>query len=459
MANKIDKENLKFNVSVYGNLEKYTDTISKARCRIFYKYENRNGTYITDEFAEKLKATLPYTPIKGIYEFSEGDYTDHGKANSEGRIYGIVPENPNAKWEMHIDSDGVNREYLCTDVLIFTALYEEASDIIGKSQSMEIYEPSMKGSWEFINGYRYFVFTEGSFLGLQVLGDEVEPCFEGAAFYTLVNSSIKELMEAIKNYELKIVKKEKGGQEMSMVNFKLSDAEKYNALWNLLNPNYTAETDWVVDCAICDVYDEYAIVRNYSNDNFERVYYSKDGDNLVLGERVTCYIVDVTSEERTALETIQKLNGSFTKAEEELGKILEIKNENSTFMQRNSELEEKVTNLESSNANYTQQITDLTSNNETLTQELETLRTYKLDIEKKEKESIIAKYSEQLAQEILDNYSEDLTKYSASDLERNLAFELVSSNPALFTKNDGLGLIPKHNQPKSGIEGILDKYK
>ena len=43
-----------FPVTVYGNFEQYNKTISKARCRIFYKGANRNGTYITDEFAEKL---------------------------------------------------------------------------------------------------------------------------------------------------------------------------------------------------------------------------------------------------------------------------------------------------------------------------------------------------------------------------------------------------------------------
>ena len=48
------KNFLEFSVSVYGNLEKYNDVLSKSRCRIFYKYGNRNGCYITDEYAEKL---------------------------------------------------------------------------------------------------------------------------------------------------------------------------------------------------------------------------------------------------------------------------------------------------------------------------------------------------------------------------------------------------------------------
>ena len=44
----------KFPVEFYGDAEQITPVLSKGRCRIFYKYENRNGTYISDEFAEKL---------------------------------------------------------------------------------------------------------------------------------------------------------------------------------------------------------------------------------------------------------------------------------------------------------------------------------------------------------------------------------------------------------------------
>ena len=174
-----------FPVTLYGKLEKFSDTISKGRCRIFYKGGNRNGTFITDEFAEKLLESIPYAPVKGIYNSDEEDFTDHGAKRSEGRIYGLVPENPNVTWETHVDDDGEERTYACVDVLIYTGIYTEAHEIIGKSQSMEIYSPSIKGDWKIINGKKYYVFTEGRFLGLQALGDSVEPCFEGAAFFSL----------------------------------------------------------------------------------------------------------------------------------------------------------------------------------------------------------------------------------------------------------------------------------
>lgn len=77
----------KFSVVVYGDIHQYNQVLSQARCRIFYKGANRNGTYITDEFAESLISTLPYVPVKGIYDSMAGDYTDHGRERYEGRIY------------------------------------------------------------------------------------------------------------------------------------------------------------------------------------------------------------------------------------------------------------------------------------------------------------------------------------------------------------------------------------
>ena len=59
---------------------------------------------------------------------------------------------------------------------------------------MEIYDKSIQGEFKMIDGKKMFVFTEGCFLGLQVLGEETEPCFEGAGFYSLY-SSLKDLID------------------------------------------------------------------------------------------------------------------------------------------------------------------------------------------------------------------------------------------------------------------------
>ena len=454
-----------FPITVYGNLTKYSDTISKGRCRIFYKYANRNGTYITDEFAEKLLSTIPYTPVKGIYDDFDEDYTDHGNKRSLGRIYGIVPENPNLQWEKHLDEDGIEREYACVDVLIFTALYEEAGEILGKAQSMEIYEPSIKGSWKIINGRRMFEYTEGSFLGLQVLGEDVEPCFEGAAFFSLY-SSLKQLVDEIKEYTLKLPEINTGGQSQMFekLNFKLSDSEKHNAIWNLINPNYNEEGGWTIEYAICDIYDDYALAYNYAEASYERIYYTKNDETneVSIIERKKVFVIDVTESEMNALNTIRTLNGgTYEKAEEvysQASKVSELEEQNSTYAQKIEELNENISTLETEKGNFTTQLEEANTTIASLNEEIDSLKTYKANIELKEKEEVISSYAELLSEEILASYKEKISEFTAIDLDKELAYELKKNNVSVFSKEQNPGFIPK-DEPKTGIEAILSKYK
>ena len=474
---------LEFPVTVYGNLEKYNETISKGRCRTFYKYGNRNGTYITDEFAEKLLATIPYAPVKGIYESDEGDYTDHGKARSQGRIYGIVPENPNITWEDHEDEDGVIRTYACVDVLIFTGLYTEANTIVGKSQSMEIYPPSITGAWKIINGKKYYVFETGHFLGLQVLGDATEPCFEGAAFFALYQD-LKKIVDQIEKYNLN----GHNGGNIKMLNYKLSDNAKFNALWSLLNVNYSEANNWLIEYDICEIYDEYAIVRNYSEGCFERVYYTKNDetDSVELGDRVRCYIMDVSEAEKNALDALHAMNeGTYEKIDENFqaakdavetannsltAKIEEydalsstvetLTTEKSNFETKIGELEESISTLTTERNDAQTQLDAANVTINSLTEENASLTSFKAEIEKQQKQAVISKYSELLDEEVINTYSENMDNYTAKDLDKELAYELVSANQSVFSSNgQSAGFIPKDEPVVSGLEEILSKYK
>ena len=452
----MNKPLCEFTVQVYGELNKYNEVLSKARCRIFYKYENRNGTYITDEFAEKLISSLPYVPVKGIY--SDEDYTDHGTRRDQGRIYGIVPENPNVAWEDFTDDDGITRTYACTDVLIFTAIYEEANDIIGKSQSMELYPPSLKYHEAIVHNKRYIVFDDGCFLGLQVLGDKVEPCFEGASFYTL-QSTIEYTINQIKKY---------GGTKMPKINFKLSDDAKFSALWALLNPEFNEEGNWTISYGISAVYDDYALAVNYETGEMNRVYYSKNDENdmVELGDIVKCYIVDVTEGEKSTLDTLRSLNGNtyelvsdvLTNAQENFEKVSE-------FSTKIEELNETVSTLttERDNANasigeYTTQLETANGTINSLNEELKSLKDYKLGIETKQKEAVLDEYTENLSEEIIDIYRAKISEYSVEELDMRLAYELKKTNSSIFTKNSDEGFVPKDIQP-DGLTAILSKYK
>ena len=422
-----------FPVSVFGNLTPYNDVISKGRVRIFYKGLNRNNTYISDEFAEKLLSTISYSPICGIYD--EDDFTDHGKERDTAKAYGVVPENPNIAWETHLDPDGVEREYACADVLLWTARYKEAREVPGKSQSMELYRESIKGKWEYIDGKKVFKFTDACFIGLTPLGDSVEPCFEGAAFYTLT-STLKEMVEELKNYNLQKEKIEKGGKSKMVINFKLTDSQKHEKIWNLLNPNFNEEGNWEVAYSIHGVYDEYALVYEYETGNYYRVYYTKDDENdtVTLGEKEQTFVMDVTAAELEALKIVKAMNNdSFEKINEvfetnanEVERLISLVTEKDASIE---ELNEQV------NA-YTQTIEELNNTNATLTSAKEELENYKAEKLLSEKKNVLSQYNDKLDEEVVNEFSLKLDQYSVEELKKELAAQLVDSHPELFSKNN-----------------------
>ena len=489
---------MNFPITVYGNLETFTDTMSIGRCRIFYKYGNRNSTYITDEFAEELIKTLPYTPVKGIYEEEAKDYTDHGEQRNLGRIYGIVPgpQDMNFAWEKHLDEDGVEREYACVNVYYYTALYEEAGEICGKGQSMELYKKSVKGDWKIIDGKRYYVFEKASFLGLQVLGDDVEPCFEGASFFALYDS-IKDLYEKLEQYQSNFQNYGEGGNTMPTIMFKVSDNQKYNFLWALLNVNYNEENGWAVEYGICDVYDEYAIVRNYAEGKFERVYYVKNDetDSLEITNREDCFIVDVNATEKAALTALHAMNESTYEAIDV--KFEALNNDLTTANETIKTLEGDVANLSTQNSEYSTKIGELEGNISTLNTEKETaqtlvnevtdkftnasnalaaaqstidaltverdeLATYKKNIVDTEKRTVINGYSDQLDAEIIASYTANMDNYTAEQLDMELTYKVKVTRPDLFAKTpvSPAAYIPKDTTTQlSGLEALLSRYE
>lgn len=491
-----------FPVAVYGKMEKFSDTISRGRCRVFYKGRNRNGTYITDEFAQKLIDSAPYTPVKGIYEVD--DYTDHGNKRSEGRIYGIVPANPNFAWEWHTDVDGKLREYACFDVLYYTALYKEAGEIDGKSESMELYRDTLKGDWKYIDGKKTYVFTDGCFLGLQALGDDVEPCFEGASFYTCDNeSNIIALLEKYEKRTEIFQNHEQGGNEtMPSINFKISDGQKYDFLFRLLNPNFNEEGGWSIEYAICEVYDEYAIVRNYAEGIFERAYYTKndENDSLEITNKERCYIVDVNEAEKEALNglkgegtfveaaaavaekdtTISSLNETVTTLTGELEnanntvvtlteensqystKVGELENENSTLTTERDEARANHENIQNSFNDLNAAYSELNGNYTTVVAERDELTSYKKQVETEAKKAVVDGYVEHLPEEIIEAYMNNLDAYTLEDLDMKLTYEQKKANPALFSKQPtppAGAYLPKDDNGGNGINDILARFE
>lgn len=488
---------LKFNVTLYGNLESYDDSKSKCRVRIFYKGFNRNRTYISEDFANQLIASLPYAPIKGIFNTDEVDFEDHGDKNSEGRIYGLVMAEPNFAWEDHMDDDGVTRTYACADVILYTALYNEAKMIPGSSQSMEINPYTYKGEWKiWEDGQPYYQFNKGSLFGLQVLGMATEPCFEGAAFYNLMFEKLKGDYDALLGYSKKLdVKEEKKTMELDKILFRLSDNEKANKIWDLINPNFNADGNWKIDYCILEVYDEYAVV--CGSEGYERVYYTKNEDDTVtIDKKETCYITDVTDSEMKALEAmktvsgsyeaysatatenaekvasmtteIETINNSLTEANEAKeaaeAKVSEFENQieelNNSITEKDTAIEESKTKFEAIEAEKVElekSVADLTS-------EKEELVAFKKNIETEEKQQFLLKYAEHLTDSVIEQFKTDMDNYTVDNFKKEVGYAALENDPTIFNKNaepDRIFKGGKVDDSKgfTGWERILNNYK
>lgn len=467
----MNKDLLRFSLEFFGGLQPYNDTVSIGRCRIFYKGKNRNGSFITEQFAERLLKSLPYTPVKGMWDEEKEDFGSHKMTSADPRketIYGVVPEKPNVKWETFTDASGKTATYACCDVLVYTTLFEEAKEIFSKSQSMELFPPSIKGDWKFIDGQKYFEFTDAKFFGLQILGDDIEPCFEGAGFFSL-NEKINAAFEKLAELEKKYAQYNFGGEEeMHDFVFALSDAAKYDMIFDLLNPRVEGE-DQVIKYAINEVFDDFAIVWDYENKSYYKVAYTKDEDSVTLGVKEKAFYLAVTEDEYNALMNLKEQNVSFENVGETIGKVEELESKVESFESKIAEKETAFSTLTTEKEEVEQKLVEAANTNLDLTNSFSAykeeaektiagLTQFKANIEKDQRQAILDKYASRLDSEVLAKYNVE-DDVDLKELEKNLAFELVNSDPSFFS---GEGKDPEMvpiDTPQTGIEAILNKYK
>ena len=172
--------------------------MSSCEIKVLYIGENRNHSYITKEVAEDMAKTLRGAPIVGYWKEEKEDFADHGERvilDDEGvkfecmtKPYGFVAPDARVWFQKFEDTDDfgnvVTREYLMTTGYLWTEQYEECKTALeGKPQSMELDEDSLDGHWSTNSktGMDFFIINDAIFSKLCILGDDVEPCFEGAS--------------------------------------------------------------------------------------------------------------------------------------------------------------------------------------------------------------------------------------------------------------------------------------
>lgn len=173
--------------------------MSKCEIKVLYIGENRNHSFITKDVATEMSKTLRGAPIVGYYKEENQDFRDHGDQiiiDEKGiqfkcltKPYGFVSPDAEVWFQKFEDTDDfgnkIVREYLMTTGFLWTGQFEEAKLAIeqGRPHSMELDKDTLDGYWsENVNTkMKLFIVNDAIFSKLCILGDDVEPCFEGSS--------------------------------------------------------------------------------------------------------------------------------------------------------------------------------------------------------------------------------------------------------------------------------------
>lgn len=367
------------------NIREENPNISYCQIKVLYVGDNRNHTNISKEVAWKMGSKLPGSPIVGYYNFDSQDFEEHNRdiqIKDNGtfalidmtRPYGYIDSQAKVWFQKFQDADGVIREYLMTEGQIWTGIYPESQRIIekGNNQSMEL--GKVQGSWTGSNNSneRFFIINEAVIDKLCILGENFEPCFEGAQIMSeFALGQITQLRQNI--YTL--LDNIKGGLANQMAENKNLNNEPENQI---------VEPD-----------NSYA--KNKDNEEPE-----KNQDQNKTTNEPDDSKKNQKSEDNSEQENKDENEDKKKKKEYNLSEISEY-----------VELKAKYDNLATDFA-------ALKKTNEDLTAEIEPLRDFKLQADRKSKEDIISKFF-MLSDEDKKDVSENIDKYSLEDIESKLS--------------------------------------
>lgn len=203
---------LRATFSVDGEVSDNDTRFLKATIDVMHTNENLNDSFFSKEVVDECVDSIKNTPVLGYVEYDkytrESDFKGHEYVIKRidngvekmyaGRAYGVIPETCNPRWTMKMCDDGVEREFLQVDAL----LWEKFSDATGilkrdgeKAESMELEVSSFEGYDDEDDGL--FHVTSFRFDGACILGDGVQPAMTGASIN--VNFSVKDFVESLQS--------------------------------------------------------------------------------------------------------------------------------------------------------------------------------------------------------------------------------------------------------------------
>lgn len=329
------------------NVTPLNPLISKCQIKVCYVSDepNRNKSVITKEVARSMANSLPGSPIVGYFNEAKGDFEEHNriidisngqfKIKDNTRPYGFVDLGAKCWFQKFLDDGEVEREYLMTEGYIWTGQYPESQRIIdeGNNQSMELDDKLIDAFWtkDSKGKPQFFIINEAIISKLCVLGEDCEPCFEGAsitapeitfAFEEGFKTRLFSLMD-----EMKEILNKGGAPVFNTYAVEIGDS-LWSALYSYLEKTYprTNEEGYVYDSIyrIEGIYEEgsqkFAILQCRSNSKYFRLNFSLEES---AGFSASSELLEVTktyvplSEPQFALADVEAFELEYAKKKKE----------------------------------------------------------------------------------------------------------------------------------------------
>ena len=370
--------------------------IATCQIKVFYVGHNRNGSYISKGVAKEMAKTLPGCPIVGAYREDIEDFGDHGEVIKieDGEIsvtsktipYGFINPYTDLWFQTFEDTleDGstVEREYLMANGYLWVGQFPEAKKALeGKGQSMELDPISLNGNWAYDDnqGMDFFIINDAVLSKLCILGDDVEPCFEGAAIkdhFSLDEQFGQRLFTMIK--ELNSTLYQEGGIP------KVNNTEE----------NLTEEIQEDVETEQEEISEPEEETEDTAEEVAEGTVEPTEDNEPAEEDKEPTVEEGEASEDNAKIEEDEEID--------EVDAYSQLKEAQQLLNQTRSELN-------------------------SLQEELASLREFKLNVENKEKDSLIAKYH-MLSDEDKADVIQNKEKFSLEEIEAKLALIYVNKN-------------------------------
>ena len=435
------------------DIKPFNPLISQCTIKVMYIGKNRNGSFIDKNTAIQMANSLPGTPIVAAYREDVEDFGDHGHVITieDGEVkfacktvpYGFVAPDARVWFQKFIDTDEfgneTEHEYMMTTGYLWTGQFPEAKKVIeeGQPQSMELDDESLDGHWanDSESGMDFFIINDAMFSKLCILGDDVEPCFEGASvtdvdadfsiekdFARTLYSMIKELQDAIGNSE--------GGLNMPKDFTVTSEGEEVETVEEAVEVEAPAEVEAPVEVEETQPAEE---------EEVEVEPEAPAAEEEVEVETEHTIVNDADSE--TSEEFVDK------KKEEEEDSAPASDEQEEKDVPAGEDEEDKKKKAVVDNKKKRCSLEDSEERLSALEAEVE-LRAFKLSVEREKKQAVIDKYH-MLSDEEKSSVVAHMDEYSLEQIDEKLALIYVRNNVD-FNTVDGHP-VEQESAPREGI--------